>query len=150
MQHLFHVVLVLHIASAAVLFGGAMGLTRSLRQHLSSSNEIFLALARDAVRKNRVTGIFSILTLLTGLMLIFLVGGFANVRFTIHIALTLMLVAIAVGAVVMTPQISRLVALAERDPLDRDGASKAIKRLTIGQGIIHFLWLVILALMVSP
>ncbi len=148
MQSVYNILLVLHIASAAVLFGGAMGLTRNLRLHLESPRPVFLAVTEEASRRDRLIGIFAIATLLTGVLLIFTVGGFGAVRVGIHIALTLMLVMVAVSATVMRPHTARLVKLAQLETLDREAARRSIRAMTIGQGVIHLLWLVILVLMI--
>jgi len=148
MNILYRILLVLHITSAAVLFGGAIGLVRSLRQNVGGQREVFLAIARDAARRGRAMGVGSMATLITGLALIFTLGGFGSVPLQIHIALALLLVAMATSAALIQPQMLRLVHLAEAPTLDGEAAKKSIKLIAMGQGILHLLWIVILVLMI--
>jgi hypothetical protein len=93
---------------------------------------------------------FSILTLLTGLGLIFVVGGFGAVPINIHISLTLMLIALAVSITLMRPATGRLVELTQAESLNVEAATAAVRKLTMGQGILHLLWIVILTMMIVP
>lgn len=147
MQTVRLVILVLHISAAAVLLGGGTGLLRHLRRTLEVGGEAFRLATVDGERRGRLMGIASLVTLLTGLILIFLMGGFKVAPLNFHIALGNMLVAVAVSAAVMTPASKKLVELGARPDLDRESASALLKKLQIGQGILHLLWLANLVLM---
>lgn len=139
--------LVVHIAFAAVLFGAPLGLVGSCRRALAAGNEALRHAAADAARRGAIAGISSLGTLLTGIGLIFLSGGFGAVTRNYHVALTVMLVAFGVSAAIMRPNTAKLVEAARKDPVDRKGVEAALGRLGMGSGILQGLWLVILILM---
>ncbi len=147
MQFVRILVLVLHVSAAAVLLGGGTGLMRHLRRTLEVGGEAFRLATLDAERRNRIMGICSLVTLLTGLGLIFLMGGFKVAPLNFHIALGNMLVATAISAAMLKPAAAKLVELGARPELDRAGVASLLKKLQIGQGILHLIWLANLVLM---
>jgi hypothetical protein len=140
-------VLVLHISAAAILFGGPLGTVRSLKAHLELSRDAFKLATSEAARRGRLMGMSSIVTLLTGLALIFLAGGFAQVPLNYHMALGILLGAIAISSVLVRPTVTKLAGLAQAENLDKDAALQLIKRLAMGTGILHLLWVITLVLM---
>jgi len=141
------VLLLVHISAAAMLFGAPMGLVGSVKRALAAGDEALKLAATDAQRRGKLAGIGSMLTLLTGLALIFNAGGFGAVSTNYHAALAVMLGAIGFSAGVMRPSTAGLVAAASAVPVDRSGAQAAVKRLAMGSGVLHSLWLVTLFLM---
>lgn len=148
MHVLYKFVLVVHISAAAVTLGASVGLLRHLRRALEAGPTSFALAAEDAARRGKIMGTTAFMTLGTGLGLIFIVGGFKAVPLNIHIALSLMLLAVAVSVTIMRPSAARILALSKQAALDTAGISQTIKRLAMGQGILHLLWLCILVLMV--
>jgi hypothetical protein len=147
MEPLRLIVLVLHISAAALLLGAPTGLTRNLKASLDAGKAAFGQAAQDAARRGKVAGGSAVLTLLTGLALIFIAGGFGRVPFNFHIALLVMLVAFAVVGALVRPSITKIVALSNMETLDKDAALQLIKKQAMGTGIVHLLWLVNLVLM---
>jgi uncharacterized membrane protein len=139
--------LVLHIASAALLFGGALGLPRLVRNALSLGAAAFRVAAKEAQRRGTLTGIASLMTLWTGVALIFMLGGFARAPINFHIALTLMLVAIACNLVFIRPSLSKLVREGENPEPSATVVALALKKISMGQGILHLIWITNLVLM---
>lgn len=141
------IVLVLHVTAAALLFGGGTGIVRNLKTTLELGKEVFKLATADAARRSRLVGMSSLLTLATGLALIFMTGGFAQVSLNFHIALAVMLAAIVVSSVLVRPSVMKLAGLAQAENIDKDAARSLIKRLAMGIGIVHLLWLITLTLM---
>lgn len=92
-------------------------------------------------------GLSGFIVLQTGLALIFVIGGFKAAPLNIHIAFTIMLGAMALSITVMRPTSARLVELSKAETLDKVGISKSLKKLAMGQGILHLAWIIILVLM---
>lgn len=147
MDILYIVLLVLHISSAALLFGGGLGMVKNLKRSLEAGQATFSVAAQDAARRGSVIGAASLATLATGLGLIFAMGGFKSVPFTIHIALTLMLLAIGVSAALIKPSTARLVQFAQAEALEKEKVGSAIKKIAMGSGILHLIWITNLTLM---
>ena len=141
------VVLVLHIASAAVIFGSSMGAARSLRAGLAAGPKAFGVVSAGAARRGSLSLVASLVTLLTGVVLIFMAGGFGAVKPNFHAALTLMMVAIGLSAFFSAPRIKKLVQLSKSEAPDTTAATALIKQVGMGVGISHALWIVILVLM---
>lgn len=140
-------VLVLHVSAAAILFGGPLGTVRNLKASLELGRDAFKLATSEAARRGRLLGMSSLLTLATGVALIFMAGGFGTVPLNFHIALGILLGAIVVSSAVVRPTVTKLVETAAADSLNQDAALKLIKRLAMGTGILHLLWLVTLILM---
>jgi len=139
--------LIVHVSFAAVLFGAPMGLVGNVRRALRAGDEALRIAAIDAMRRARMAGISSLVTLLTGIALIFVMGGFGSVATHIHAALGVMILAVAFSAAVMRPNSAKLVAAAQAQPADRTAAESALKKLAMGSGVLHLLWVILLTLM---
>lgn len=141
------VVLLVHISAAALLFGGGIGIVRNLKATLELSRDAFKLATADAVRRGNLMGLGSILTLATGLGLMFMAGGFAAVPLNFHMALAIMLGAIVVSSVIVRPSVMKLSGLALAENVDKEACLKLTKRLAMGTGILHLLWFAMLTLM---
>jgi hypothetical protein len=86
-------------------------------------------------------------TLFTGLALIFMMGGFAVAPKNFHAALGNMLLALAVSIMVMKPSAAKLVAIAAKETYEMSEVTPHLKKLQASQGILHLLWLMNLVLM---
>jgi hypothetical protein len=144
----YQFLLVIHISAAAVTLGASTGLLRNLRRTLAAGKQAFALAAEDAQRRGKIMGVSAFMVLWTGLALIFVRGGFAAVPVPIHIALTVMLAAFAVSITIMRPTSAQIVALSQAEPLDQGAISKKLKKLAMGQGILHFCWILMLLLMI--
>lgn len=141
------VVLVLHITSAAIIFGVTLGAAGGLRAGLAAGDRAFVAVAAGAARRGSLAKIGALITLVTGVLLIFMGGGFGAVTPNFHIALTLMLAAIGLSTFFTAPNMKRLVQLSHVSPLDQATAEPLIGRVGLGVSLSHALWVVILVLM---
>lgn len=147
MEYVKLVVVVLHVAAAAMLFGAPLGLVRMTRAALEQSDEAFKLAASEAGRRAKLTMMGSLGTLLTGLALIFLNGGFGAISVNFHVALAVTLVAIVFSRVWMRPNTLRIVRASTVSPVDKAGARTALGKLAMGGGILHGVWLLNLTLM---
>lgn len=147
MYALYRILLVVHISAAAITLGASTGLLRHLRRALETSQQAFALAAEDAARRGKIMGLTGFVVLQTGLVLIFVKGGFKAVPLNIHMALAIMLGAIALSITVMRPTSARLVELSKAETLEKVGITRLLKKLAMGQGILHLSWLTILVLM---
>ena len=83
---------VFHITVAALWFGAPLGMVGLLRGGLASGPEAFKMSCDLVGKKAKISGIAGILTLLSGIAIIFQMGGFGSVPVPIHIAMGLVLV----------------------------------------------------------
>jgi|GEM_PF-576416 len=139
--------LVLHITSAALLFGGVLGVPRLVKNTLALGQAAFQVAAKEARRRGTLTGIGALATLWTGVGLIFLMGGFGQAPLNFHIALTLMFVAIGSNLIFIRPSIGKLIVESDKPQFDPNVVARALKKISMGQGILHLIWITNLALM---
>jgi uncharacterized membrane protein len=140
-------ILVIHISAAAVLFGAGLGLPRLLRKSFELGAPMFKLATEEVKKRAGWTGIASLATLWTGIALIFILGGFKAAPINYHISLTLMFGAILVNLLVARPAVKRLVFEGAKPEPSRDVVQASVKRLSMGQGIMHLIWVIILVLM---
>jgi hypothetical protein len=148
MDLLRNLILFVHISAAAVLVGANTGTVRNLRRTKELGRDVFLIAAEDAVLRGKILGICSVMTLMTGVMLILKMGGMAAAPINYHIALGLMLIAVAVSALIMRPTGAKLLILAKSEQFQAKMVPPLTKKLAMGQGILHLLWAIILLLMI--
>jgi hypothetical protein len=142
------VLIVLHVTAAAVLFGAPLGIVGACRRALATgSRDAIRQAAAEGQRRGLIASICGLLTLVTGIGLIFERGGFKQVAPNFHMALGVMLLAVLFSVLWMKPAASRLVAATEPDPVDRAAFNKQLGRLGMGSGIMHAIWLGLLVLM---
>jgi hypothetical protein len=137
--------LAVHVLAAASWFGPRLFWARRLRLALETADAA-KAVIPAIGRELNVTGGAALLTIVTGLGLIFLHGGFHAVSPRIHAGLGLTLVAFVVGLVLEVPAIAKIRAAAERSALGE--ATPHVKRVVMGAMIEHTCWLATLVLMV--
>lgn len=141
------VLLIFHIAAAALLFGTGTGIVRTLKKSAQVGGRTLLIAAEDAARRSSIMSGASLFTIATGVALIFNMGGFAVAPKNFHTALLVMLGAIAVSLSLLKPAAARIEAQAKSDNIDQAVVSVAIKKMAMGQGILHLLWIILLVLM---
>lgn len=130
-----NVLVILHIITAAAWFGLALPITRRARLVAAGGPESG-ALAEEGAHIVKLLGVFSVLTLVFAFAA-FSVGISAGGAYgwPYHTALLLILVLIGVQFGIVRPGWKAL------------PAADAVKRVAMGIGIGHLLWLVILVLM---
>ncbi len=141
------VVVVVHVAAAAVVLGASLGWGRLLRQAAEAGQAAARVATADVMRRMTLVRIASAMTLFTGIALILLSGGFGIVPKNFHIALTLMLATLGWVMLGLVPRVKSLDGLAAASHFDRAQFTASVGKVGMGTGIIHALWIVILVLM---
>ncbi len=142
--------LVFHIVVAATLFGAPLGLSRNIRKSIKTGHPAVKLVAADGAVRAKIAAIAATLTLLTGIGLIFMKGGFGAVNKSYHIAMTLQIAIMGVGIGIMRPAVRKIEGAIQVDSFNADDVRAAGKKIAMGSGIIHLLWLIILITMVNP
>lgn len=128
---------ILHILSMAVWFAAPLTITSDIRKTLGLGKPHTQELAARVDRPVVLAMGFGVLTIVTGVALIFQLGGFKAVSPRIHASLLLALIALAVEMMALRPAIARL---------SEEGAKPG--KIAMFTGISHLLKLVMLVLMV--
>lgn len=138
----------IHILSAAAWFGTELSLSGDVRRTIERGRPHTDLLPERVNRSGKIALIAGVLTLGTGLGLIFNMGGFANVRPNIHAGFGLTLLLFAVGVGLTLPTWRRIEAILTAEGGDLAEARRLAGRFAMFHGIEHLLWLVVLVLMV--
>ncbi len=135
----------LHVITAAAWFGIGLRLSAQARAAAGASGGAAETLAADAQRSVSLMNIFIVFTLLFGLGAFFTGGGFGVYGPVYHTSLLLIVVLVGLQFFVIRTGWERLrdALASERSP----EAESARKRVAIGTGVGHLLWLVLLVLM---
>ena len=142
------IAVVLHIAFGSLWFGGPLVMGSVLKKTAAAGRPAFVVGTQLAARMSVLTLVGLLGVLVTGPALIFLsFGGMGGAPVRFHIALGLVLVGLAVGLGLLRPTVSGLVKLAADPNVDMAAATGKLKRVSMGVGINHLLWLVCLVLM---
>jgi hypothetical protein len=131
-----YIFVILHIITAAAWFGLALPLGRRARIIAAGGPEA-APLAEEGARVVRLLGIFSILTFVFSLAAFLVGGGFAGYGPQYHTSLLLIVALVGVQYGLIRPGWEAL----------RVGDASGKKRVAMGAGIGHTLWLVLLVLM---
>lgn len=142
------VLVLLHIVTAAAWFGLGLRLAGKARTVLALDGAAAAALAEDTRSTIKWMNGFIVLTLVFSYANFFTSGGFAAYGPQFHAALTLMLVLVGVQFFVIRTGWNTLADLVGNgtDPASA-AADSARKKVAIGTGIGHLLWVVLLVLM---
>ncbi len=135
-----------HIAAMAAWFAPMLFMAGDARRSIEAGGDLAPLRARLG-RAGAVAGAGGTLTVITGIALIFAMGGFGAVPIPIHVGLTLGLVLWALGAIGMGGTVRKLdAAIAAGAPKEELlGFARRMSALT---GVFHLLWLASLGLMV--
>ncbi len=132
-----------HVITAAAWFGLGLRLAARARLVVRLSGEDARAAADDTARDVRLIGVFVLLTLLFGAGAFLVGGGFGGYGPQYHTSLLLIVVAAGVHYALVRPGwMTPTGALAHGED-----AEAGRKRVAMGIGIEHLLWLVIIVLM---
>jgi len=143
---LFQFLLIFHVMSAMLWFGGTMSVPRRVRLALDSEVGAARAQLEGLAREGRMMAGAGFLVLFTGVSLVMVRGGFAGLDVRFHIGLTLTLIWIILGATVVRSTLEKLVQAAQGDAI-APGASDLGKRLSMFTGIQHALFTITTVLM---
>ena len=140
MTQVYQALLVVHILLAASWFAARLGVAGRLRRGFERGGTAALEAIADATRQQRWAFGAGVLTLATGLGLLFLLGGFRGSPPRLHIGLALTLLALVSELVLAYPALRRLGVPAQ--------AESGRKRLALASGLVHLLWVATLVTMV--
>lgn len=140
-----YIFVILHIITAAAWFGLGLRLSGQARTVRALEPAAAQALADDAQRSVSLMNVFIVLTLVFSLVAFFLGGGFAVYSPAYHTSLLLIVIMTLVQFLLIRPGWNGLQA-ALAGPT-ADAADGFRKRIAMGTGVGHLLWLIILVLM---
>lgn len=144
-----YVFVILHIITAAGWFGLGLRLAGRARTVMSMEETAAQALIEDTQRSVYLMNVFIVLTLVFSLGAFFLGGGFAVYGPSYHTSL-LLIVLMTLDQFLLIRPGWRGLQTALAGPSDADAADSFRKRIAMGTGIGHLMWLVILVLMFWP
>lgn len=145
---LYLLAVVFHVLFASLWFGAPLAIGGILRRTLPLGQESFKVGAQLCDKLSAMAILGSLGSFLTGISLIFIqFEGFGGLPPRFHIAMTLVLVGIILGFAWLKPMATKLIALAEDAAFDPADARTTVKRLSMGIGINHLMWLITLVLM---
>ena len=141
-----NIFVILHVITAAAWFGLGLRLAGQARTVLNLDSSSALALADDIRRSVRLMGIFIVLTFVFALIAFFAGGGFGAYGPIYHTSLTLIVILILLQFLLIRPSWKKLQSgLAAEEKAGQVESYR--KRLAMGTGIGHLIWLVLLVLM---
>jgi hypothetical protein len=138
--------LVLHMLGMALWFAAALTITSDIRRTIARGKPHTDVLEVRVTRSLNVSAVGALVTIASGLGLIFVRGGFGAVSPRIHVGFTLALVTLAIEVFLLRDKLTKIGAALE------SGATRELsgmaKRISMYAGITHALKLTILILMV--
>lgn len=135
---------ILHIITAAAWFGLGLRLSAQARAALNTAGGAARALADDVQRSVRLMSIFIVLTLVFAVGAFIAGGAFDTYGPAYHTSLLLIVVLVGLQFFVIRTGWKRLYRALDGERADADQARKQV---SIGVGIGHLIWLVLLILM---
>jgi hypothetical protein len=148
LNSLFGILVILHIITAAAWFGLGLRVAGRARKATELGGEGGAALATDGYSSVWQMNIFIVLTLIFSLSAFVAGGHFDAYGPVYHTSVTLIVLLTLDQLFVIRPGWNALqTAVAGSGGVDADAAESARKKVAIGTGVGHLLWLVILVLM---
>ncbi len=147
-MHLYLILKTVHILCATIWLGSGLTIAGDVRRTIAQGRPHTDLLIPRVNRQGKTAGIFGMLTVLSGINMVFTMGGFGNVGHNIHAGLGLSLLIFAVSLGLSMPTWRRIRAILGTEAGDLGEARKLAGRLGMFTGIEHLLWLVVLVLMV--
>ncbi len=142
-----NLLVIFHIAFAALWLGAPLFIRSTLKQAEPHGAPAFRGAAAVAAKAATFTGAGAAGALLTGVGMIFLrYGGMKGLPVRFHVALGLVLVGCGVVFGLLRPAVGKVVAAAETGA-DAATLAPLYKKIAMGTGIGHLIWLVSLVLM---
>lgn len=142
-----YVFVILHIITAAGWFGLGLRLSTRARTILELDGSAAKALADDGARSVYFMSIFIVLTAVFSIVAFLLGGGFAGYGPQYHTSLLLILIMVGAQFFIIRSGWSALQDAVSGSSMNTDNAESARKRIAMGTGVGHLLWLIILVLM---
>lgn len=144
---LYYALRFVHLIFMATWFGSTLFTSGDIKRTLAAGPAGVPALRERVARSSRIAGLSALLTIVTGIALIFVLGGFGSVPPPIHISLVLALAAMAIGAGGIGGAWKKIEKRID-EGADPTSLGDLAKRISMLSGIFHLLWLVTLVLMV--
>lgn len=141
------ILVILHIITAAAWFGIGLRLTGQARAVLQHDGDARRALADEGDQSVWLMNLFVVLTLIFSISAFVAGGHFGTYGPVYHTALLLIVILTADQLVVIRGGWARLSALASEGAPATDDLESAKRRVAIGTGVGHLIWLVLLVLM---
>jgi hypothetical protein len=141
------ILVILHIITAAAWFGIGLRLAGQARAVVQREGAARTALAEEGGQSVWLMDIFMVLTLVFSVGAFVAGGHFVTYGPVYHTALLLIVILTADQLVVIRGGWSSLSSLVEEAAPDTGALESARKRVAIGTGVGHLLWLVLLVLM---
>ena len=142
----FQILLILHIAITAVWFGSSVSTPGRIRRGLQAGDAEAKWMVSETMRALRMSFIFGILTLISGLALIFQLGGFKHVGKNIHMSMGMVLIMIVLNMVLQA------IWKGAQQKFNETGDHSILQgvkgKMVMFGGMQQLLWLVVLGLMV--
>lgn len=138
---------VLHIITAAAWFGLGLRLAGRARKVVDLGDERGVALAEDGQQSVWLMNIFVVLTLVFSLGAFIAGGHFAAYGPAYHSAVTLIVLLVADQLFVIRPGWAALQSAVGAGGENAAAIESARKKVTIGTGVGHLIWLILLGLM---
>jgi hypothetical protein len=148
MAFLLYVFIILHIITAAAWFGLGLRVAGRARQAVTAERATGMALSEDVSRTIHLMTVFIVLTFVFSLAAFFIGGGFRTYgpRPEFHIALSLILLFVLLQVLLIQGTWRKIASGLKSNAPEVELTSHS-KRLAMGVGIGHLLWLVLLVLM---
>ena len=145
---LFSILVLLHIITAAAWFGLGLRVAGRARTVIGLGDDAAAALAEDGQASVRQMNIFAVLTFLFSIGAFIAGGHFAAYGPLYHTSVTLIVLLVLDQLFVIRPGWNALRdAVTEGASGAAEAAESARKKVAIGTGVGHLLWLVMLVLM---
>ncbi len=132
-----NILVLLHVITAAGWFGLALSIGGMARKAAAGAGAPVL---EEGAKTIKLMGIFIVLTFVFGLVAFLLGGGFGGYGPQYHTSLSLIVILIAIQYGMIAPSWRKL-------SMGHASAASARKRIGMGVGIGHLLWLITLILM---
>lgn len=145
--YFFSTIKFVHILSASVWFGASLLISMDIRQTLKTGVPHTKLLVSRVSSLEKIAIPSGLFTVISGIALIFVSGGFGSVSPRIHLSLVLSIILFLIGGFFASPEWRKISKIIESDG-DLTLAFKHSKRFSMYLGIEHFLRFVILILMV--
>ncbi len=137
---------ILHLFSMAVWVGSPLNAPGDIRRTLALGYPHAEALIPRIRQSARITMAAGLVTIATGLAVVFALGGFKAVPARIHIGMGLSLLTLLWGALVVDPAWRRIAKTIQARG-DLAGAAVLSRRFTVRMGVEHLLRLSVIVLM---
>lgn len=137
----------LHITFMALWIGALSFVSGDVRRTVAAAAPNAELLAGRIRSYNRVAHVGGILTLLTGFALIFEIGGFRAIPKSIHSGIVVAILMMGVHGALISRN-ARIIAQELAKGTDGASLSSRVKKVLVGAGVFHTLWLIALILMV--